>query len=124
MDVIHACVFLFFFCVISANDAKQDTLWQKAAQIAVANWNLIPGKMHKIKHVTDKKGREKGHKEVIIRYFLTDGNQIGSELIQATINGKNADTKNKYVNDTMEEVRLPVNRSLFHNNDEGNPVVL
>jgi len=115
--------FTISYTVSLADDGKKDLLWQKASQVASENWNLIPGTKHKIKHVTDKKGNEKSHKEVIVRYYLGDNDLIVTELVSASKNGEKVDTTNKYVRDTMEDEILPTNKSLFHNNEPGNPII-
>ena len=107
---------LFFstFLLMLNADNPADILWQKAEKIASENWNLVPGRIHKLKKVYKKNGTPKSSKEVILE-CSNENNEISLQFVQARTDKKELTEENSYVQTEIKRDYYPQNNSIFHN---------
>ena len=107
------CIILMISATLFADD-QNDALWKKAAAIAAANWDWVPGSQETINLQKNKKGAVKSEENIKITITQTEDG-ISSSLISATRDGEVLDENDDSVQSILKEDKMPDNSSLFHN---------
>lgn len=81
--------------IVIAQESPADLLWQKAATLAGANLDWMPGKtMSRIMELDDN-GETKSVTESWLRFYLDQNNQVETELLKAVKDGKDITTEQR-----------------------------
>jgi hypothetical protein len=101
-----------------------DSLWQKAADIAAKNWNLVPGYTIRIDRMLDRNGKVSSVTEVWIKHTLTDSLTIENTIVKALVDSQEVPEAkyDQFRQFTHQDIR-PDNKSLFHNTPPDNPLI-
>lgn len=110
----YLIILIIIFSIQLFADDQSDPLWQKASEIAKANWKWVPGVQEVINLQKNAKGKLKSEEKIVMSYEQL-GNEIAASLISAQRDGKSITEEDESVQEILAEDMSADESSLFYN---------